>query len=182
MPTTLTVSERSRSRGADGRFCGGNAAATDRGVKAAIKRQLGKGATGAEVEELYRETLIVFRGILKTLPDDSATVQGLAARQARSEVLSAHYAACAAGHGLDSDAGRQAMELSIKLDARAERLAVTSLTLAAKLGKARQGIRAAEEQRERWAAQQARTAALTAAQEEQARLAREAREAAQVAP
>jgi hypothetical protein len=86
-----------------------------------------------EVAPLAREAWRVFQALLKELPHTGAQVSCLVAARARSAVLSARFAVRAAELGLDTDAGRSALELSMKLDARAERLAVTSLDIATRL-------------------------------------------------
>ena len=133
----LTVAEPSRGRDENGRFAGGNALAKDRGLKALVKRHLGRDAKGPELEELYRQARLMFVGFLRSLPSTDAHVQDLVARHARSSVLSARYAASATDLGLDTAEGQKAMELSIKLDQRAERLAVTAWDLAEKISASR---------------------------------------------
>jgi hypothetical protein len=137
MPAVLTVREPLRGRDANGRFAPNNLAAADRGYKALAKRQMGSEAKGPELEELYRQTKLLFRGFMRSLPADDPHIQDLAARCARSSAMSARYAASAAAKGLDSPEGQKAMELSIKLDQRAERLAVTAWDLAHKTNASR---------------------------------------------
>lgn len=129
----LTAGQPNRGRGAGGRFAVGNKEATERTVKAAIKRQLGRDATTPEVESLYRETMIQFRAELRRMPSQAAHVQRELAARARWSVLSARYATRAAELGLDSEEGQKALELALKLDSRAERLGVTALDIAERL-------------------------------------------------
>lgn len=122
-----TAPEPSRDRAAGGRFAKGNRAAERSGVRALIKRQLGVDAKTEEVEQLYRDTVVTFRALLADLPsNDAAEVQDLTARRARWSVLSARFAAKAAEVGLFTEEGSRLLEVAMKLDARAERLAVTA--------------------------------------------------------
>lgn len=122
-----TAAEPDRNREPTGRFTKGNDAAKRKAIRSLLKRQLGCEASTEEVEQLYRETMIQFRACLADLPaNDAAEVQDLTARRARWSVLSARYAAKAAAVGLFTDEGAKHIELALKLDARAERLAVTA--------------------------------------------------------
>ncbi len=122
-----TAPEPNRDRAAGGRFTAGNRAAERSGVRALIKRHLGADAQTEEVEQLYRDTMVLFRGCLAGLPaNDAVEVQDLTARRARWSVLSARYAAKAAEVGLFTEEGSRLLEMALKLDARAERLAVTA--------------------------------------------------------
>jgi len=132
-----TDSVRSRNHGPGGRFRRGNTAAAQKGAKAIIKRHLGDEAGGEQVERLYRDSKVLFRSFLRDLPHAPPMVAELVARMARSAVLSAHYASQAVVLGLETDAGRKCMETSVKLDSRAERLAVTAWDLSQKLAQAR---------------------------------------------
>jgi hypothetical protein len=101
-----------------------------------IRRQLG--AEGSEaVERLTSDTLALFRALTRSVPSDAPQVQDTLARRARWSVLSAHYALRAAELGLETDAGQRCLDLSLKLDARAERLDVTALDLASRLDAAK---------------------------------------------
>lgn len=122
-----TAAERSRNHAPDGKFTKGNGAAGKRAIKAVIKRHLGPEAGGAEVESLYRDTKQLYGALLQDLPaNHAAEVQDLVARRARWSVLSARFAAKAAEVGLFADGSRGLLEMALKLDARAERLAVTA--------------------------------------------------------
>ena len=127
--------ERPRQRDASGRFAPGNRAGVGRGWRAALARVLGRDLKG-EVAPLARESWLTFQAMLKELPHTGAQVSALVAARARSTTLSARYAARAAELGLDTDEGMRALTLSMQLDARAERLAVTSLDIATKLAAA----------------------------------------------
>jgi hypothetical protein len=121
-----TAAEPNRDRAQGGRFAPGNRAAERSGVRALIKRQLGADASTEEVEALYRETMIMFRGCLAALPaNDAVEVQDLTARRARWSVLGARFSAKAAEVGLFTEEGSRLLDMALKLDARAERLAVT---------------------------------------------------------
>lgn len=117
----------------DGTFTTKNRAAVNRGTKAAIKRQLGSGATSEAVERLYSDTKVIFLALSRAVGSSAPQVQDTLARRARWGVLSAHYALRAAELGLETDAGQACLELALKLDARAERLDVTALDLANRL-------------------------------------------------
>jgi D-serine deaminase-like pyridoxal phosphate-dependent protein len=136
--TAYTAPEPDRNRDASGRFVGGNDAAKRKAIRSLLKRQLGAGATTEEVEQLYRETMVQFRALLADLPAaDAAEVQDLTARRARWGVLSARYASKAAEVGLFTDEGAKLLDVALKLDARAERLAVTARDEAERLHAAR---------------------------------------------
>jgi hypothetical protein len=89
-----------------------------------------------DAEPLARESFRMYQALLAELPHTGAQVSSLVAARARSAVLSARYAARAAELGLDTEDGMAALDLSMKLDARAERLAVTALDIATKLATA----------------------------------------------
>ena len=136
IPEVPPAPDPRRGRDANGRFASGNKVGSGRHWAQMLKRQLAREATGplkAEVEALAREAFALFKGFLRELPSDGASVRALVASRARAAVLSARYGHRAAEIGLDTPDGRAAMDLSIKLDQRAERLAVTSLDVAIKL-------------------------------------------------
>jgi hypothetical protein len=133
-----TAADRDRNHVSTGRFAPGNDAAKRKAISSLIKRQLGAEASTAEVEQLYRETMVQFRACLADLPaNDAAEVQDLVARRARWSVLSARYAAKAAEVGLFSAEGARLIDTALKLDARAERLAVTARDEAERLVQSR---------------------------------------------
>jgi hypothetical protein len=133
-----TAPEPSRDRATGGRFAPGNRAAVRSGVRALIKRQLGADATTEEVAQLYRETMTMFSGLLADLPArDAHEVQDLTARRARWSVLGARFSAKAAEVGLFTEEGSRLLEMALKLDARAERLAVTARDEAERLAATR---------------------------------------------
>lgn len=136
LPATLTAGEPNRGRLPNGRFAPGNGVATERGIKALLKRQLGKHADDAEVQGLYRETRIQFLAELGRMPSNAPQVQRDLCARARWSALSARYASAAAAVGLDTEEGQKLLELALKLDARAERLGVTALDIAERLAKA----------------------------------------------
>jgi hypothetical protein len=115
-----------------GRFVGGNDLATGRGWKAILRKHV-TGALKGEAEPLARDAWQLYQGMLRELSCDCASVRQLVAARARAAVLSARYALLAAERGYDTPGGADALEMSIKLDQRAERLAVTSLDLSTKL-------------------------------------------------
>jgi hypothetical protein len=133
LPTVLPVSDPSTGRGARGHFAPGNRHGVDRAVRAQVKRWLGRGATDAQVEASLREARVAFKAELRTMPSKAPTVQRLMAAATRDGVLSAHLALKAVEHGLETPEGRAALELSMKLSARAERQSVTAWDLANRL-------------------------------------------------
>ena len=136
LPALLTAGEPNQGRDASGRFAPGNGVATERGIRALLKRQLGKHADDAEVQGLYRETRIQFLAELARMPSKAPQVQRDLCARARWSALSARYASQAAAVGLDTPEGQKFVELAMKLDARAERLGVTALDIAERLHKA----------------------------------------------
>ncbi len=126
--------ERSRNQDAAGRFVAGNDAPKGRAVKRIIRRYLGEGAASSEqVAALTSDTLALFKAFRRALGCDAPQVQDTVARRARWGVLSAWYALRAAELGLGTEEGMAAIDMALKLDARAERLDVTALDLAARL-------------------------------------------------
>lgn len=122
-----TAGERNRNHDAQGRFVAGNGAGKRRALKQVIKRHLGPDAGSAEVESLYRDTARLYAALLADLPaNDAPEVQDLVARRARWAVLSARFAAKAAEAGLFGTEAAKHLETALKLDQRAERLAVTA--------------------------------------------------------
>jgi len=126
--------ERSRNQDAKGRFTAGNNAPKGRAVKRIIRRYLGEGAASTDqVEALTQDTLVLFKAFKRALGNDAPQVQDTVARRARWGVLSAWYALHAAELGLGTEDGMAALDMALKLDARAERLDVTSIDLAERL-------------------------------------------------
>jgi hypothetical protein len=126
--------ERDRNQDAKGRFVAGNDAPKGRAVKRLIRRYLGEGAASSEqVAALTSDTLTLFKAFKRTLGCSAPQVQDTVARRARWGVLSAWYALHAAELGLGTEEGMAALEMALKLDARAERLDVTALDLAKRL-------------------------------------------------
>lgn len=120
---------RHQPRDRGGRFASGPGLGR-RGLPAPLKRALGTEA-GSLAEQTYRDTLLTFKTLLAELPaSDSPAVQALIASQARALVLSAHYATAAVNAGLATPEGLRLLDASTKLDARAERLAVTARDVA----------------------------------------------------
>lgn len=147
-----TARDPAAGRDASGRFGPGNRVSIGQGWKAVVRRMLGKGASDPEAVAVQRDTVKLFRAIVRELPSDGATVRQLAALQARHTALSAFYGAKAAELGLGSEAGVQAAEQSTKHGQRAERLAVTCLDVATKMAAAAPAVLTpAEEVRRRLA-------------------------------
>ncbi len=133
-----TAPEPNRNHDASGRFLPGNGAAANKALKAIIKRHLGSDASGELVEALYRDTRRLYEQLLKDLPaSDAPEVQDLVARRARWAVLGARYAAKAAELGLFGDDAAAALEMALKCDARAERLAVSARDEAERIARSR---------------------------------------------
>jgi len=135
LSAVATVGEPSTDRAAGGLFAHGNKAASERSVKQMLKRQLGKGATAEAVQQLYRDTRILFLAELARMPNKSPAVQRDLAARSRWSALSAYYAQVATERGLDTPAGIVLIELSLKCDARAERLGITALAISERLAK-----------------------------------------------
>ena len=126
------AADRPRQRDAQGRFAPGNTSGRGRGWRASIARMVGRDLQG-EAAPLAREAWRVYTALLAELPHTGAQVSSLVASRARSAVLSARYAARAAELGLDTEEGQRALTLSMQLDQRAERLAVTALDISTRL-------------------------------------------------
>jgi len=135
-----TDGKPNRSRDARGRFTGLDSPSNGRGWKQLIGRMAGRELKG-EAAELGRAAWRLYLAQLEELPHTGPNVRSLVAAQARSAILSARYAQRAAELGLDTLAGRAALDMSAKLDARAERLAVTALDIAIRLAKAQRAGR-----------------------------------------
>lgn len=127
--------DRLHGRDARGRFAPGSKSARGRGWKRAI-RELAGPLAEAEVRQLSGDAGSLLRATLSTLPYQGPLVTPLVAENARSTVLAARFAARALELGLDSKAGREALELSMRLGQRAERTAVTAWDLATRAAEA----------------------------------------------
>ncbi len=130
------VDVRKGGRDAQGRFLPRNGAAAGKGWRSLIRRSLGTEATTPAVERLMREARALHTAFMRELPFAGAQVTSLSAARARWTALSAYYANRAAELGLESDEARAALELAMRLDQRAERLAVTCLDVATALARA----------------------------------------------
>jgi hypothetical protein len=119
-------------RDATGRFAPGNPISQGQRWKASIKKLLGRGATNEQAQSVAREAFRLYLAVMRELPSDGATARMLAALQARHAALAAHYTNQAAEAGLDTEAGKELLELASKHGQRAERLAVTCLDVATK--------------------------------------------------
>lgn len=131
-----TVGEPSGSRGTGGRFAKGNGIGKNRGIKAQLRRSLGRDATNPVVERLAREMRVLENGLRGDLPSARPSVLLLVQARATWTVLVPHLTTLALDAGVNTEAGRAYLELALKLDARAERLAITSLDLATTLADA----------------------------------------------
>lgn len=123
---------------ATGRFKKGNRASAGSHWRAEIRKQLGDLANDPLTRKLANESKYLFRALMRDLPVDGASVSALVASRARATVLSAWFAAESARAGLTSDRGMKLLDLSLKLDARAERLSVTTIDIAQRQAKGRE--------------------------------------------
>lgn len=131
-----TDADPRRCRTANGQFTSGNQAAVGRGAKAAIRKLLGKGVTltNAEAISVARDAARLFGDTLRELPNDGPTVRQLVALFARHSALAAYWSAKASAAGLGTAEGIEAQEREAKHGQRVERLSVTMLDVAIKLG------------------------------------------------
>ena len=133
------VGEPSTARGPGGLFAPGNSLGAGAGWKHAIAAALGAERDG-DAGKLGKDAYRLYRAFMRDLPCDCASVRQLVSQRARAAVLSAYYANKAGELGLSSEFGMQANAEALKWDARAERLAVTSLDISIKLAGARKPI------------------------------------------
>jgi hypothetical protein len=129
--------DRRQGRDARGRFAPGHRSTRGKGWQAAIRRLAQRELADPELRGIANDSGSLFRARLAELPDNGATVSALVAEGSRSSVLSARFAARAIEVGLDTDDGRRALEMSMRLGQRAERSSVTALDMAQKLAEAR---------------------------------------------
>lgn len=134
MPSPDAATERSRSRGNDGRFLPGNPGGLGKGATAPIRRLLG----GVEIEDadartVARDAARIFADTLRELPNDGPTVRQHVALYARHVALSAFWSTRSSAVGLATPEGIEAADRAIKHDTRAERLATTMLAAAKSL-------------------------------------------------
>lgn len=120
VPRLKAAGERTDGRGPDGRFMPGNRAGVAQGEKAIIRKSLG------ELGHLAKDTLRLFRAILRALPSDGPGVRQLVAAQARHATMATHYANEAAKAGLATPEGLRLAEASRSHDGTAQRLAVSA--------------------------------------------------------
>jgi hypothetical protein len=132
LAATEPGSHRTEGRDPHGRFTTGNAWAPGAKWRALIAEGLGRELPG-QAGELGRRAYRLFRAYLADLPTDCASVRSLVAQRARAVTLADAYAARGAELGIASQDGAAALSEALKWDARAERLAVTSLDVATKL-------------------------------------------------
>lgn len=131
-----SVPNPSEGRGPAGRFAPGNRLSINSGQKHAIKRLMGGHATDEEVLIVARDAERAFRGTMRDLPSDGATVRSLAALYSRHVALAAYYTRKAENAGLDSPEGLDWTARATGQGQRAERIAVTALDVATKLAAA----------------------------------------------
>lgn len=131
--------DRTAGRDASGRFTSGNPWAPGAKWRHLVAEGLGRHLEGA-AGELGRTAYRLYRAFLADLPTDCASVRSLVAQRARAVALADAYARRAAELGLESTNGMAAASEALKWDARAERLAVTSLDVSSKLAATRKPI------------------------------------------
>jgi hypothetical protein len=119
-----------------GRFAPGNASGRGRGWKRAIARLAGS-ALAPEHRRLAGDAASLYRAVLAELPHGGPLVSPLVAEHSRCAVLAPRFAERALELGLDTEAGRAALEVSMRLGQRAERVAISMLDLSTKLADAR---------------------------------------------
>jgi hypothetical protein len=124
-----------QGRDANGRFSPGNRTARGRGWKRALGKLAGD-ELAPELRQLAGDAGSLYRARLAELPHQGPTVSSLVAEGARSSVLSARFAARAFELGLDTDAGRAALETSMRLGQRAERTSISAIDIASRLATA----------------------------------------------
>jgi hypothetical protein len=115
-----------------GRFASANPWAGAAKWRSLIADGLGRDLPG-EAGELGKRAYRLFRSFLADMPVDCASVRSLVAQRARAAALADRYATLGMTLGEATEAGTAALAEALKWDARAERLAVTSLDIATKL-------------------------------------------------
>jgi hypothetical protein len=131
------VGEPLGNRDARGRFASGNEIGRGRGWRNLIRKSLGTEASTPLVERLVRETLVLHAGFMRELPFQGLQVNAPTAARAKWVAISAHVVNRALELGIETDKGRELLELALRLDQRAERLAVTALDMATRLAAAK---------------------------------------------
>lgn len=137
LATPKAEDKRNGKRGPGGRFAPGNDIGRGRGWRNLIRKSLGATVSTELVERLCREAWTLHLAFMRELPFDGAQVTALSAARARWTALASYFATRGAELGLETDKGQRALELSMRLDQRAERLAVTALDIATKLANAK---------------------------------------------
>jgi hypothetical protein len=132
-----TAPDPSAGRGTHGQFARGNQISIRAGEKRAAKKLLGKGASEGDAAIVARDAQRAFRGAMRELPHDGQIVRSLAALYGRHLAASALYATKSDEAGPATDEGIRFAELALKHGARAERLSVTALDVAATLARAK---------------------------------------------
>jgi hypothetical protein len=138
LPVVGTDRERTRGRDAAGRFSHGNEGGRGRGWKRAIVKMLGRDIDDPTALAVAADAWRLFCASIREMPSDGPTVRSLVALRCRHEALAAFFHARAAENGLDSAEGIKATDIATKHGQRAERLAVTSIDVAARLAHARE--------------------------------------------
>jgi len=102
-------------------------------TKALIRRQLGTDAPTPLVEQAHREARTHYSAFMRDLPHGGDSVAQLVVVRATYAALLPQLMAKALAAGVESKAGRELLELAMRLDQRCERLAVTTLDIATRL-------------------------------------------------
>ncbi|MFM2420976.1 MAG: hypothetical protein RL385_5699 [Pseudomonadota bacterium] len=130
---------RTAGRDAAGRFQAANPWGTGAKWRSLIATSLGRELDG-RAGELGRRAHRLYRAFLADLPADCASVRSLVAQRARAVALADAYAIRGAELGEGSHEGMECLAEALKWDARAERLAVTSLDISTKFAAKRPPI------------------------------------------
>jgi hypothetical protein len=128
LPATVPQLERTQGRTAKGTFAAGHGLSYVKSWHLRMAEQLGTELEG-EAGQLAREAYRMYRAFLRELPCTSASINALVAQRARAGVLAAFLARSATEAGLGTPDGERRLAQAATWDARAERLAVTSLDL-----------------------------------------------------
>jgi len=120
------------------RFKPGNKIAEGHGWKATVRRMLPVSVASNEaVLAVARDSMVLYRHVLRELAHDGPAVRALVADIARCWSVSARYHAAALEADLTSDRGMKLADAALRHSQRAERLLVTALDVSGVLATAR---------------------------------------------
>ena len=131
------VDVRRRNHDDLGHWAPANEGGRGKGWRTLIRKSLGPGATTEDVVRLARESWTLYLALSRELPFTGAQVSSLTAARARWTVLSSYYTARAAEVGLGSVEGKELLDLALKLDVRAERLAISAADISVRMARAK---------------------------------------------